>query len=415
MMASITRKPNGTFLIRVSNGMKNGKQDLVSTIYKPPVGSTSAMARKAAEKYAVLFEELVHSGGYEKKQAVSREIRARRRMTIEQFVQDFYYPSIQKHLSPTTCRTYELIIDSLILPSFGRVELEDVDSTHIQSFVDFLSTPEASAKGEHGLSPASVKRYSTVFSSIITEAWKQRFIETNPIGKNYIHYPKIVQPQLEAYSDEEVEQLMEALENEDIRTRALLTLAVTTGMRRGELVGLMWDDIDFDKQIITISRSVYKPKGAEQRIKATKSVSSNRTVYIPESCSRILYELKIQQASDKRHSQGVWLDSGFVFTDKNGKNISLYAPTRICAEVQAKYGLRHLKLHGLRHTCGSLMVEHGVDPETVKTVLGHESLKTTNRYLHPYAESMKEASEKMERIIRGKTDGETSIHLSGGE
>ena len=83
-MANITRKPNGTFLIRVSNGMKNGKQDLVSTIYKPPVGSTSAMARKAAEKYAVLFEELVHSGGYEKKQAVSREIRARRRMTIEQ-------------------------------------------------------------------------------------------------------------------------------------------------------------------------------------------------------------------------------------------------------------------------------------------------------------------------------------------
>jgi integrase family protein len=138
-------------------------------------------------------------------------------------------------------------------------------------------------------------------------------------------------------------------------------------------------------------------------------------VYIPESCSRILYELKIQQASDKRHSQGVWLDSGFVFTDKYGKNISLYAPTRICAEVQAKYGLRHLKLHGLRHTCGSLMVEHGVDPETVKTVLGHESLKTTNRYLHPYAESMKDASEKMERIIRGKTDGETPIHLSGGE
>ena len=75
-MANITRKPNGTFLIRVSNGMKNGRQDLVSTIYKPPVGSTSAMARKAAEKYAVLFEELVHSGGYEKKQAVSREIRA---------------------------------------------------------------------------------------------------------------------------------------------------------------------------------------------------------------------------------------------------------------------------------------------------------------------------------------------------
>ena len=63
-----------------------------------------------------------------------------------------------------------------------------------ESFVDFLSTPEASAKGEHGLSPASVKRYSTVFSSIITAAWKHKFIETNPIGKNYIHYPKRIYP-----------------------------------------------------------------------------------------------------------------------------------------------------------------------------------------------------------------------------
>jgi len=86
----------------------------------------------------------------------------------------------------------------------------------------------------------------------------------------------------------------------------------------------------------------------------------------------------------------------------------------IPAKKQADYYDNDIP-HGLRHTCGSLMVEHGVDPETVKTVLGHESLKTTNRYLHPYAESMKDASEKMERIIRGKTDGEIEIHLSSGE
>ena len=414
-MANIQKKPNGTFLIRVSNGMKNGKQNLVTTIYKAPEGSTPSMAKRAAEKYAVLFEELVHSGGYEKKQENTKTLRSRRRITLEQFVQEHYYPSIQKHLSPNTCRTYELIIDSLILPSFGRVELEDIDSTHIQNFVDFLSTPEASAKGDRCLSPASVKRYSTVFSSIMTEAWKQKFIETNPIGKNYIHYPKIVQPQLEAYSDNEVADFMKALQEENIRTRALLTLAITSGLRRGELVGLMWDDIDFDKKTITISRSAYKPKGEEQRTKSTKSVSSNRTVYIPESCAITLYELKIDQARKKREAKELWVESGFVFTDKYGKTLSIYAPTRISAEVQEGHGLRHLKLHGLRHTCGSLMVEHGVDPETVKTVLGHESLKTTNRYLHPYAESMKEASEKIERIIRGKADGKIALHLSSGE
>lgn len=400
----------------ISNGMKNGRQQLVSVTFKPEGNISPAMAKRAAEKYAVLFEELVHSGGYEKKPEQSAEVRARRRMTLGDFVSKYYYPSIQKHLSPNTCRTYELIIDQLLLPSFGRVELEDINSTHLQSFVDFLCTPDARASGEEGLSPATVKRYATVFSSVISEAWKQKILEENPFDKGYIHYPKVVQPKLEAYNDEEVTAFTDALAEEELRTQAILTLALTTGMRRGELVGLMWSDIDFDTREIRISRSVYKPKGEEQRVKSTKSISSNRSVYLSDSCADILYRWKIEQERQKRHCGSLWIDSGFVFTDQNGKNMSIYAPTRICTEFEERHDLRHLKLHGLRHTCGSLMVNHGVDPETVKAVLGHEDLKTTNRYLHPYESGKREASNTLDKIIKGrKTDDEITIHLSGGE
>lgn len=413
-MAHIVKKPNGSFLIRVSNGMKNGKQQLVSVTFKPEGNISPAMAKRAAEKYAVLFEELVHSGGYEKKQEQSAEVRARRRMTLEDFVTGYYYPSIKKHLSPNTCRTYELIIDELLLPSFGKVELEDINSTHLQSFVDFLSTPDARASGTEGLSPATVKRYATVFSSVMSEAWKQKILESNPFEKGYVHYPKVVQPELEAYNDDEVSAFTDALTEEEIRTQALLLLALTTGMRRGELVGLMWSDINFDTGEIRITRSVYKPKGEDQRVKNTKSVSSNRSVYLSDSCAEILYKWKIEQERQKRHCGRFWTESDFVFTDPNGKNMSIYAPTRICAEFEERHGLRHLKLHGLRHTCGSLMVSHGVDPETVKAVLGHEDMKTTNRYLHPYENGKKEASKTLERIIKGKTDDKITISLSGG-
>lgn len=193
----------------------------------------------------------------------------------------------------------------------------------------------------------------------------------------------------------------------------MLMLAVTTGMRRAEIVGLMWSDIDFDKCSVTISRSAYKPKGGKQQLKSPKSLSSNRTVFMPESCCRALYEWKIEQARQKRHSHGLWEENDFVFTDKNGKNISVYAPTRICADFQKRHGIRHLKLHGLRHTCGSLMVEHGTDPETVKAVLGHESIKTTNRYLHPYEDGMRKASGTMESIIRGVANDKTTVCASG--
>lgn len=203
-MASITDRGNGTFLVRVYNGVKNGKPQSVAVTFKANAGSSPAVARRAAEKYAALFEELVHSGGYERKPQANTELRARRRIRLEDFVQQYYYPSIAKHLSPNTCRTYEQIIDNLILPSFGMVELEDIDSTHLQNFVDFLSTADARATGDRGLSPASVKRYATVFCSVITEAWKQKFIEVNPFEHKYISYPKIVQPKLEVYSDDEI-------------------------------------------------------------------------------------------------------------------------------------------------------------------------------------------------------------------
>ena len=235
----------------------------------------------------------------------------------------------------------------------------------------------------------------------------------NPFEHKYISYPKIVQPKLEVYSDDEIAHFIEELEEEDAETKAMLMLAVTTGMRRAEIVGLMWSDIDFDKCSVTISRSAYKPKGGKQQLKSPKSLSSNRTVFMPESCCRALYEWKIEQARQKRHSRGLWEENDFVFTDKNGKNISVYAPTRICTEFQKRHGIRHLKLHGLRHTCGSLMVEHGTDPETVKAVLGHESIKTTNRYLHPYEDGMRKASGTMESIIRGVANDKTTVCASG--
>lgn len=413
-MASITKKENGSFLIRVYNGIKDGKPQSVAVTFRANPGASPATARRAAEKYAILFEELVHSGGYEKKVSANFAPRIRQKLKLSEFVQKYYYPAILKHLSPNTCRIYEQIIDNLILPSFGMVELVDIDSSHLQSFVDFLLTAEARMTGDRGLSPASVKRYATVFASILTEAWKQKKIEVNPFEYAYIQYPKIVQPKLEVYSDDEIALFIAELEEENARTKAILLLAVTTGLRRAEIVGLMWSDIDFEKRSVAVSRSAYKPKGEEQRTKSPKSRCSYRTVFMPESCVRALQEWQIEQARQKRHSNGMWHDNDFVFTDKNGKNISVYAPTRICSDFERRHGLRHLKFHGLRHTCGSLMIEHGADPETVKAVLGHESIQTTNRYLHPYENRMRRASEKMENIIHGRADDETENDSNGG-
>ena len=94
-----------------------------------------------------------------------------------------------------------------------------------------------------------------------------------------------------------------------------------------------------------------------------------------------------------------WKEQDYIFTNEVGDMISLYTPSRICSKFEEKNGLHHLKFHGLRHTCGSLMASNGVDPETVKTVLGHDSIETTNLYIHPYEKNMRKAAEILGNIV----------------
>lgn len=97
-----------------------------------------------------------------------------------------------------------------------------------------------------------------------------------------------------------------------------------------------------------------------------------------------------------------WNDAGFIFTNSYGDMVSVYTPSDICASVQKKHGLRHLKLHGLRHTCGSLLMSMGTDAETVRDILGHDSVRTTDIYLHPYERNKRNAAGMMEALLGGK-------------
>lgn len=181
--------------------------------------------------------------------------------------------------------------------------------------------------------------------------------------------------------------------------RLLLLCALMLGMRRGEIVALQWSDINYAEMYISITKSAYKVKGQPQRVKAPKSQCGTRTVYFTASFVQVLDEWRTEQSQIKSQAGDKWNEQDFIFTNAVGGMMNLYSPTSICSDFEARNGLHHLKLHGLRHTCGSLMVSNGVDPETVKNMLGHESLETTNMYIHPYATNMKKAAELLSEVI----------------
>lgn len=400
-MASYYKRKNGTYCVRVSNGMKNGKQELISATYKPPVGITAAQEEKEVKQFADLFEAAVHNGVYIPGMKTKSTQTNAFGLTVGEFIGQHYFKRIEKKLSPNTVRFYHSIAEQFIVPSYGNLRLSDITIKHQQAFVEYLSSPGARAdeRDTEPLSAATVKRYATVFSSVMTEACKMGFIDENKLKYGSVEYPKIVKKPIEVYNDDEARQFFEALQNESPKIRLMLLCALLLGLRRGEIVALKWSDIDLRAHSLSVNKSVYKEKDEPQQLKAPKSQTSIRTVYFSDVLVSALEEWKAAQAEERASAGFDWKEQDFIFTNDVGDMISLYTPSRICSKFEEKNGLHHLKFHGLRHTCGSLMASNGVDPETVKTVLGHDSIETTNLYIHPYEKNMRKAAEILGNIV----------------
>lgn len=400
-MASYYRRKNGTYCIRVSNGKPGGKQELVSTTYKPPQGLSASAAEKGAKEFAELFEAAVHNGMFTPGRKQRVEQINPFGVTLSDFIEQHYYKRIEMRLSPNTVRFYTSVIEQCILPSFGKLRLCDISSAHLQALIDYLATSGSRADESQSepLSASTVKRYATVFSSVMTEAFKMGLVEKDVLHKQYIEYPKIYKKQIQAYDDDEAKTFFEGLLNEHPKVRALLLTSLLLGLRRGEVVGLMWSDIDFKNNCLTVNRSAYKVKGQPQSVKMPKSKNSIRTVYFPEIYAEALREWMEVQDRDRRVAGRGWKEQGFVFTNEVGNMINIYLLSELCSKYEEKCGLRHLKLHGLRHTCGSLMIKNGVDIETVKSVFGHESIRTTQQYLSSYDSAKRSAAEILAKTI----------------
>ena len=231
------------------------------------------------------------------------------------------------------------------------------------------------------------------------------FVEENKLRNGTVRYPKIQKEPIKAYDRDEAMAFIAGLADEPPRTRALLMTSLLMGLRRGEVVALKWEDVDFKKCTLSVNKSAYKEKGKPQALKAPKSQNSVRTVYFSEIFAQVLLRWKEEQNEQRNAAGPKWKEQGFVFTNEGGDMISLYAPTELCSDYEKRRGLRHLKLHGLRHTFGSLLLNTGADLETVKALMGHESIRTTEQYLTPYDESKRHAAEQISAIIFGETRG----------
>ena len=389
-MANITQKPNGTYLVRISCGrdIMTGKQILRGRIFKP---SNPDLDQERFQKELNVFIE-----DFTDELQCERNRKKPENKIVSDFAKE--YLSIQKtSLSPGTYDFYQSIIDKHILPMFGRMRLRDIKTYHVQDFILRLNSLSRSDGKPGHIAPQTIKRYTTVLRSILTMAYKMYYVDDDVGLSRRLTFPKERYQEVDVFTIEEAKAILTAAKTEPINTRSLIELALFTGMRRGEIVGLKWSDINFDKQCLSVKRSIYKPKGEKSIEKEPKSNSSFRTIAIPNCLCETLKKYKKSQ-EEYSLSLATWQNLECVFTDKNGNVMNPQTPTKQFSKFLDRHNIRHLKFHCLRHTSATLLLSNGCDIKTVSARLGHSSIETTNIYVHMLKSVDKEAAITFDRI-----------------
>ena len=277
-MASI-RKRNDSYFIMVSCGYDiHGKQIRRTMTYTPDEGMTERQIEKEVQRQAILFEEKCKTG----------RVATDGRLKLADFI-PMYMETAKQSLSPVVYEKYTHVLNFCIIPMLGHMKLKDIRPVHIQHFVDDLVARDTWFDGQQKkLSNATVRRYYTMLCSLMHAAYKLGLIASNPADRDRITLPKQDEPVTDIFNESEIDAMLNALESEPIQYRVMIHLALNTGCRRGELVGLKWSDINFDTGVMTVSRSNYKLTGdPEVRSKSTKT-GRVRRIMLPPYCLEML-------------------------------------------------------------------------------------------------------------------------------
>lgn len=257
-----------------------------------------------------------------------------------------------------------------------------------------IITPSAPLAGN------TLSHFHSFVTSVLRQAEREMLIPYNPALK--VDPPKVGKKEPNYFQPETVERIINALENEPIRWRTMIHIFLVTGCRRGEVLALRWENVDFENRLIRIDSSAsYFPK---EGIVIGKT-KTRQVRYIPfsEDTARILKEYRKAQIETRLQMGGEWSGGNFVFTRENGEPVF---PATLASWLNAfskRHDLPHINPHSFRHTAASILIAEGVDVVTVSKMLGHASTSiTTDVYSHMIEAAERRAAECVSDVILGK-------------
>ena len=396
-MANVTKRGN-SYRIKVSCGYDvHGKQVIQSKSWKPDEGMSARQIEKELQRQIVLFEDECLQGN------VIATIK------FEEFAKQWFKEYADKKLKAQTIRGYHYL-EPRIYIALGHLRLDKITPRHVQRFVNELCEMKCGNNSEKRLSSKTVKLHLSLVSTIFDYAIKIQMIKDNPCKNATLPSPD--RKERKIYTVEEIKQILELFDSEPIgnfKYVVFFTLALYTGLRRGELLGLEWKDFDWDKGIMTVSRNSLWTKEKGMYTDTPKTESSIRSIKLQPELINILMRYKDWQNSYIIDLGDKWQVTDRLFTTWNGSPMHVTSPADYLKEFCRRNNIRYCSPHSWRHLNATLMIESGIDVKTVQACLGHSEPTTTMTcYLHSFQSAQAAAMDAVANAIKIKTKNDTA-------
>jgi integrase len=309
------------------------------------------------------------------------------KMTLEEYLADWLITE-KSVMRQSTWSYYDQLTRSYINPNIGRILLRDCRTENIQKFYNRLVNRKIGAP--------TIQKMHKLLRSALGNATKTGLISRNPV--TYAKPPSVPFTEMKILDESQVSKFLVSIIGH--KWEALFYLAITTGMRRGELLGLKWDDVDWIKQTIKVDRQVSSTSKTTVKFLPLKTRFSKRIIMLGQKTIAILREQNEHEQSKRLAAANRWVENGLIFTNSRGGPLCPNYMTAEFHKLLEASGLPSIRFHDLRHTAASIMLNNGIPIIVVSRRLGHSKASTTlDVYGHLIDNMQSEAATLMDDLI----------------
>lgn len=348
-------------------------------------------------------------------------------LTVGEYLANWLHTVAKPRIRATTFETYESLVDRFLIPGLGTRRLGTLTVRDVRTFLDRIATvcqccaqgwddrrdpnnrhkesrPRCCAIGKccnKTIRPATVRYIRGVLSAALADGVREDMLGRNVASAVRLPTPK---SDFQPFTASEARKYLLAAAYH--RHGALYELALRTGLRQGELLGLRWIDIDLDRGHLYVRRTLARTKGGPT-FQPVKTYRSARRIIIPRDCLTSLKRYRQRQEHDRREAGDNWKDTGLVFANTLGGPLDPAVVYTNHVTICDIADVRYIRFHDLRHTCATLLLEQGVELVTIKELLGHAQIHTTaDIYSHVRLRLQRNAIESMNQALQPDNDDE---------